>query len=75
MRIPVALLAAALLAGNSYAEDKPNRIERAAKRTADGVEKTAKRTGRWAERTATRAGKAVGRTAERTENWIKRKLD
>ena len=75
MRPLLALLACLLAAGTGYADEKPNRVERAAKKTADGIERAAKRTGKWAERTATRAGKAIGRSAERTESWVKKKLD
>ncbi|HET7364584.1 MAG TPA: hypothetical protein VFJ70_13540 [Burkholderiales bacterium] len=54
---------------------KPNKIERAADKTAKGVERTVKRTGEWAERTGNRAGKAVERTVDKTENWVKKKLE
>ena len=54
---------------------KPNKIERAANKTAKGVERTVKRTGNWAERTGNRAGKAAERTVDKTENWVKKKLE
>jgi hypothetical protein len=54
---------------------KPNKIERAADKTAKGVERTVKRTGDWAERTGNRAGKAAERTVDKTENWVKKKLE
>ena len=78
---PLALILAGLLAAaQSYAADEkdkpaPNRVERAAKKTAQGVEKTAKRTGDWAERTAKRTGKAVERAADKTESWIKKQTE
>lgn len=75
----IASLAAALPASRAHAGDgdseKPNRIERAAKKAADGVKNTVKRTGNWAQRTGERAGKAVGRAAERTDRWIRKKLE
>lgn len=76
-----------VLALPGYASDeKPNRIERTAKKAADGtertakragkfVEKTAKRSGRFVEKTATRAGKFVDRTATKTGNAVKRALE
>jgi hypothetical protein len=66
----------ALAAGAEQGEaQKPNKIERAANKTAKGVERTVKRTGDWAERTGNRAGKAVERTVDKTENWVKRTLE
>ena len=66
----------ALAAGAEQGEaQKPNKIERAANKTAKGVERTVKRTGDWAERTGNRAGKAVERTVDKTENWVKKKLE
>ena len=61
--------------GRADEAQKPNKIERAADKTAKGVERTVKRTGDWAERTGNRAGKAVERTANKTENWVKKKLE
>jgi len=66
----------ALATGAEQGEaQKPNKIERAASKTAKGVERTVKRTGEWAERTGNRAGKAVERTVDKTENWVKKKLE
>ena len=67
------LVSAPIMLG--HAQDKPNRIERAAKKTGDGVERTVKRSGKWAERTGKKAGKAVERTADKTENWIRKKTE
>ena len=69
--LPLALAAAA----EQGEAQKPNKIERAANKTAKGVERTVKRTGDWAERTGNRAGKAVERTVDKTENWVKKKLE
>ncbi len=63
------------LALSAEEAQKPNKIERAANKTAKGVERTVKRTGDWAERTGNRAGKAVERTVDKTENWVKKKLE
>ena len=61
----VLLLAGMLAFASVHAdESKPNRVERAAKKTGDAVEKAAKRT-----------GKALDRAADKTEDWVKRKLD
>ncbi len=69
-------LPVALATGAEQGEaQKPNKIERAADKTAKGVERTVKRTGEWAERTGNRAGKAVERTVDKTENWVKKKLE
>jgi hypothetical protein len=69
-------LPVALAGGAEQGEaQKPNKIERAAKKTAKGVERTVKRTGDWAERTGNRVGKAVERTVDKTENWVKRTLE
>jgi hypothetical protein len=56
------LLCAPIMLG--YAQDKPNRIERAAKKTANSAERTVKK-----------VGKAVERTADKTENWIRKKTE
>ena len=56
-------------------QGKPNRIERTAKKVAEGTERTAKRAGKFVEKTATRAGKFVERTAEKTGNAVKRALE
>ena len=73
------LIATAFLAlgaaAPALAEDKPNRIERTAKKVADGTEKTAKRAGKFVEKTATRAGKFVERTANKTGNAVKRAVE
>ena len=69
------LLSLALCAHAEEKQDKPNRVERVAKKTADGVERTVKRTGKWAERTGNRAGKAVERTVDKTESWVKKKTE
>ena len=52
------------LAAGADEVQKPNKIERAANRTAKGVE-----------RTGNRAGKAAERTVDKTENWVKKKLE
>jgi CHASE1-domain containing sensor protein len=77
MRFLACLLLALCVAALARADEakKPNKIERAADKTAKGVERTVKRTGDWAERTGNRAGKAVERTADKTENWVKKKLE
>jgi hypothetical protein len=66
MRFYACLLLALSIAAPARAEEaqKPNKIERAANKTAKGVERTVKR-----------AGKAVERTADKTENWVKKKLE
>jgi hypothetical protein len=69
------LLGLPLAAGHADEAQKPNKLERAADKTAKGVERTVKRTGDWAERTGNRAGKAVERTVDKTENWVKKKLE
>lgn len=76
-RIASAALALAILVAPTAAgpQDKPNKIERTAKRAAQVVENTAQRSGKWAERTATRAGKSVERTAEKTDRAIRRALE
>ena len=62
---PALLLALLLAAGVACADEaKPNRVERAAKKTGNAVDKAAKRT-----------GKAIDRAADKTEDWVKRKLD
>jgi predicted secreted Zn-dependent protease len=77
MRFLACLVLALSVAAPARAEEaqKPNKIERAANKTAKGVERTVKRTGDWAERTGNRAGKAVERTVDKTENWVKKKLE
>ena len=77
MRFLACLLLALWVAAPARADEakKPNKIERAADKTAKGVERTVKRTGDWAERTGNRAGKAVERTVDKTENWVKKKLE
>lgn len=57
------------------AEDKPNRVERTAKKAAQATEKTARRAGKFVEKTATRAGKFVDRTATKTGNAVKRAVE
>ena len=71
----VVLLAPALGAAADEPAKKPNRLERAADKTAKGVERTVTRTGKWAERTGNRAGNAVERTAKRTEDWVRRQTE
>ena len=71
----VVLLAPALGAAADEPAKKPNRLERAADKTAKGVERTVTRTGKWAERTGNRAGKAVERTVDKTEGWIKKQTE
>src|SRR6266849_2752897 len=80
------ILAGLLAAPPTYGADEkppPNRVERAAKKAAEGVDKAATRagkaveraadkTGKWAERTAKRTGKAVEHAADKTEAWIKK---
>ena len=56
-------------------EDKPNKIERAAKKTGQAVENTAHRAGKWAGRTANRAGKFIEDTANKTDKAIRRALE
>jgi hypothetical protein len=56
-------------------EEKPNKIERTAKKAGQAVEKTAHRVGNWTARTATRAGKWVERTANKTDKAIRRALE
>ena len=77
LRALACLLTCLFVAAAARAEEaqKPNKIERAANKTAKGVERTVKRTGNWAERTGNRAGKAVERTVDKTENWVKKKLE
>jgi hypothetical protein len=75
MRFLCFLLALSMAAARAEEAQKPNKIERAANKTAKGVERTVKRTGNWAERTGNRAGKAVERTVDKTENWVKKKLE
>lgn len=77
MRFLACLLLALSVAAPARADEaqKPNKIERAADKTAKGAERTVKRTGEWAERTGNRAGKAVERTVDKTENWVKKKLE
>ena len=74
--IATALLA---LAFSAHADDKPaekpNRIERTAKKAADATERTARRAGKFVEKTATRAGKFVERTANKAGNAVKRALE
>jgi len=74
-RALASLLLCLPLALGAEEAQKPNKIERAASKTAKGVERTVKRTGEWAERTGNRAGKAVERTVDKTENWVKKKLE
>lgn len=87
-RIAAAAAVAALVLPTSIhpGEDKPNRIERTAKKVADGTEKTAKRAGKFVEKTAkrsakfvektaTRAGKFVEKTATKTGNAVKRAVE
>jgi hypothetical protein len=75
------MTAAALLsfALPALAEDKPaekpNRVERTAKKAADATERTARRAGKFVEKTATRAGKFVERTANKAGNAVKRALE
>jgi len=72
----IATAAAALsLAAPVFAEDKPNRVERTARKAAEGTERTAKRAGKFVEKTATRAGKFVERTATKTGNAVKRAVE
>ncbi len=71
----VACLLLSLCVGMAHAQEKPNRVERAAKKAADGVERTVNRTGKWAERTGKKTAKAVERTVDKTENWIKKKTE
>ena len=77
MRYLVVMLLALSLPAAAAEEPvkKPNRLERAADKTAKGVERTVTRTGKWAERTGNRAGKAVDRTAKRTEDWVRRQTE
>jgi hypothetical protein len=56
-------------------EEKPNKIERTAKKVGHAVEKTARRAGNWTARTATRAGKWVERTANKTDKAIRRAVE
>jgi hypothetical protein len=56
-------------------EDKPNKIERAAKKTGQAVENTAHRAGKWAGKTANRAGKFIEDTANKTDKAIRRALE
>jgi hypothetical protein len=56
-------------------EAKPNRVERTAKKAAQGTERTAKRAGKFVEKTATRAGKFVDRTATKAGNAVKRAVE
>ena len=56
-------------------EEKPNKIERAAKKTGQAVENTANRAGKWAGRTANRAGKFIEDTANKTDKAIRRALE
>jgi hypothetical protein len=73
--ILLTVLTPALVVGADEPAKKPNRLERAADKTAKGVERTVTRTGKWAERTGNRAGKAVDRTAKRTEDWVRRQTE
>ena len=73
--ITTTALALGVAASAHAQEEKPNRVERTAKKVADGTERTAKRAGKFVERTATRAGKFVERTAEKTGNAVKRALE
>ena len=68
-------LAVAFAATAVASEDKPNKVERAAKKAGQAVENTAHRAGKWAERSATRAGKWVERTANKTDKAIRRALE
>ena len=70
-----ALLALPLAAAADEPPKKPNKIERAADKTAKGVQRTITRTGRWAERTADRTGNAIDRAAKRTDDWVRRKTE
>jgi hypothetical protein len=72
----VLVVALAMAASPAYpSDDKPNRVERTAKRAGKFVEKTAKRSGKFVEKTATRAGKFVERTATKTERAVKRAIE
>jgi hypothetical protein len=71
----IALIALPVAAAAEEPPKQPNKIERAADKTAKGVQRTVTRTGRWAERTADRAGKAVERTGKRTEDWFRRQTE
>jgi hypothetical protein len=71
----VLALAVAFAATAVASEDKPNKVERAAKKAGQAVENTAHRAGKWADRTATRAGKWVERTADKTDKAIRRALE
>lgn len=74
-RIIATAILALGIATPAFPEDKPNRIERTAKKAADGTERTAKRAGKFVEKTATRAGKFVERTANKTGNAVKRAVE
>ena len=56
-------------------EQKPNKIERTAKKAGQAVDSTARRAGNWTARTATRAAKWVERTAEKTDKAIRRAVE
>jgi hypothetical protein len=68
-------LALSPMAAGTQEQDKPNKIERAAKKAGQAVENTAHRAGRWADRTATRAGRWVERTGDKTDKAIRRALE
>src|SRR5688500_11745311 len=81
----VIVMALALASHDYPSDDKPNRVEGTASRSAKGtentarragkfVEKTAKRSGKFVEKTAPRAGKFVERTATKTERAVKRAI-
>ena len=79
IRVAVAAIFCSVLATaapSAYStEDQPNRVERTARKAAQGAEKTAKRAGKFVEKTATRAGKFVERTATKTGNAVKRAVE
>ena len=79
IRVAVAAIFCSLSATTAVpaypAEDKPNRVERTAKKAAHATERTAKRAGKFVEKTATRAGKFVDRTATKAGNAVKRAVE
>jgi hypothetical protein len=77
-RMATAVLALALALAPVAArpeDEKPNKIERAAKKTGQAIENTADRAGKWAGRTVNRAGKFIENTAQKTDKAIRRALE
>ena len=75
IRVALAAIFCSVSATAASDSDKPNRVERTAKKAAQGTERTVKRAGKFVEKTATKAGKFVERTATKTGNAVKRAVE